>query len=149
MSETELYMILSHVLPDGNEIGFYLSKINLIDRDYEELGIPINRWSELRPEHVLDLAQNEFLNILIEKIIAVSEENMTRSERNRALNSPFPSGAYLIDYIEDCLPNDAGLKALGIDTLGYWDETLREEMHEDFYSLLLENIVMAARINNV
>lgn len=149
MSELELYMILSHLLPDGNEIGFYLSKINLINRDYEELGIPINSWGELRPEHAFELAQTEFFIILIEKIIAVAEENMTRSERNRALNSPLRSGAYLIDYLEDCLPNDAGLKSLGIDTLGYWDETLREEIHEDFYSMLVENIVMAARLNNV
>ena len=144
MTESDLYKILETDF-GGYDIHYYLSKIKLIPQDYEELGIS-SHGLELSAQ-MKQAVRDAFYTLLIETILNVGKENMNGAELSRVLRTPFSSGAWMEDYLEDCMPSEAQLKSLGIDTLGYYWNS--DEIHNDFYKLLIEAIVASGRVNNV
>lgn len=69
---------------------------------------------------------------------------VTREQIQKALAAPMPDGCTVRDYLEDAIPNNASLAELGIDLTNDWLSNIREEIHDDFYTVLITAILTSA-----
>lgn len=59
------------------------------------------------------------------------------------LQAQMADGCNVMDYLSDAVPNEASLKELGINTNGYGISNIREEIYNDFYSMIISAILNA------
>ena len=148
LTMTTMNKILSATLPDGNSVETYFNQIRMLPQDYADLGIHIGGW-DISPLFQ-EIAIANFYELIINKILNQALPNMSYGELYKILHGEIPpNGAFLIDYLEDMIPDKEGLEALDIPTLGYWNSDIRGDMHYDFYKIFMETILEAGETYNV